>query len=59
VSRQDDFAEFALDLSPIDPSDIPHVMPANDNLLTKDRLSARCRALLRRVIALHDFSWLI
>ena len=34
-------------------SDIPYVVPANDNLLTKDRLSARCGNLLRRLIALH------
>ena len=31
-------------------SHIPYVMPANDNLLAKDRLSARSRALLRRVM---------
>jgi hypothetical protein len=31
--------------------------PANDNARTKDRLSARCRTLLRRLIALHGLSW--
>jgi hypothetical protein len=31
ASRQDDFAESAADLSPIDCADIPYVMPANDN----------------------------
>ena len=53
ASRQDDFAEPAADLSPIDSTDIPYVMPANDNLWTKDCLSARCGALLRRLIALR------
>jgi hypothetical protein len=46
--RKDDFAEPAADLSTIDSTDIPYVMPANDNAWTKDRLSARCGALLRR-----------
>ena len=32
ASRQDDFAESAADLSPIDCADIPYVMPANDNV---------------------------
>jgi hypothetical protein len=45
-SKQSDFAEF----SEID-SDIPFVDPANDNEPTKARLSARNRALMRRLIA--------
>ena len=49
ASRQDDFAESA--------ADIPYVMPANDNVRTKDRLSARCRTLLRRLIALYGLNW--
>ena len=53
ASRKDDFAEPAADLSTIDFTDIPYVVPANDNASTKDRLSARCGALLRRLIALH------
>ena len=58
ASRQDDFAESAADLSPIDCADIPYVMPANDNARTKDRLSARCGTLLRRLlIALHGLNW--
>ena len=44
ASRKDDFAEPAADLSTIDSTDIPYVMPANDNAWTKDRLSARCGA---------------
>ena len=46
-SKQNDFAEF----SEIDHSDIPFVDPANDNEPTKARLSARSRALMRRLIA--------
>ena len=58
ASRQDDFAESAADLSPIDCADIPYVMPANDNARTKDPLSARCGTLLRRLlIALHGLNW--
>jgi hypothetical protein len=40
VSKEDDFAEPAA--SRLDFSDIPLNRPANDNLQTKDRLSARC-----------------
>jgi hypothetical protein len=51
ASKEDDFAEPAA--SRLDFSDIPFIRPANDNLRTKDRLSARCTSLLRRLIALH------
>jgi hypothetical protein len=57
ASREDDFAEPAADASRLDFNDIPFIMPANDNLRTKDSLSAHCGALLRRLIALHGFSW--
>ena len=53
ASSQDDFAEPPKNTSGLGFSDIPYVVPANDNLLTKDRLSARCGNLLRRLIALH------
>jgi hypothetical protein len=53
ASRQDDF-----DLSPPDEdrvsTDIPYLVSANDNVRTKDRLSARCAALFRRLIALRS-----
>ena len=42
ASSQDDFAEPPKDASGLGFSDIPYVVPANDNLLTKDRLLARC-----------------
>ena len=48
ASRQDDFAELAVDASRLDVRDIICVA-ANDNL----RKSARCGRLLRRLIALH------
>ncbi len=57
-SRQDDFAEPAADASRPDFNDISFTIPANDNLRTKDRLSARCGSLLRRLIALHGLRWL-
>jgi hypothetical protein len=53
ASRQDDFDSPTPDEDWVDFSDIPHVVPANDNTRIKDRLSARCGALLRRLIALH------
>ena len=54
VSKEDDFAEQPADFSRLDFSDIPFIRPANDNLRTKDRLSARCASLLRRLFALHS-----
>jgi hypothetical protein len=53
-SKQDDFAEPADEASRLDFDDVPFVMPANDNVRTKDRLSARCGSLLRRLIASHS-----
>jgi hypothetical protein len=55
-SKEDDFAEPAAE-SRLDFNDIPFIMPANDNLRTKDRLSARCGSLLRRLIAMHTLRW--
>jgi hypothetical protein len=55
-SRQDDFAEPETDAGRVDIIDVPYVMPANDNSRSKDRLSARCGILLRRLIALHSLS---
>jgi hypothetical protein len=57
-SRQDDFAKLDADAGTVDVVDIPYVMPANDNSRTKDRLSARCGILLRRLFALHSLRWL-
>jgi hypothetical protein len=42
-SKQDVFAEPAADANRLDFNDIPFVVPANDNLGTKDRLSAPLR----------------
>jgi hypothetical protein len=55
ASREDDFAEPAPDASRLDFSDIPFITPANDNLRTQDRWSARRGSLLRRLFALHGF----
>jgi tRNA A37 threonylcarbamoyladenosine dehydratase len=56
-SRQDDFAELDADKCQSDTTDIAYVIPANDNVPTKVRLSARCRALLRRLMAIQSLSW--
>ena len=53
AAKPDDFVEPVSDASMIDSADVPYVTPANDNLRVKDRLSARCRSLLRRLIALN------
>ena len=53
-SNQDDFSDA--EPCQFDTSDVPYVTPANDNAPTKVRLSARCGALLRRLIALHRLS---
>ena len=50
--RQDDFVEPVSDANWVDSTDVPYVTPANDNLRVKDRLSARCGSLLRRLIAI-------
>jgi hypothetical protein len=56
AARQDDFDVPAPDEARVDLTDIPYVTPANDNTRTKDRLSTRCGALLRRLIGLHSLS---
>lgn len=53
ASPPNDFTELAIDANRLDFNNIAFVPPVNDNLLTKQRLSARCGCLLRRVIALH------
>jgi hypothetical protein len=58
TSRSDDFAERDPDNGWVDFTDVPYVMPANDNVRAKDRLSACGGALLRRLMALHSFTWL-
>jgi hypothetical protein len=40
-----------------DLDDIPFIIPANDNVQTKDGLSARRGSLLRRLLALHYLRW--
>jgi hypothetical protein len=40
ASRQDDFGEPPVDKGWV--ADIPYVMPANDDVRTKERLSAQC-----------------
>jgi hypothetical protein len=50
-SKQNDFAELNEDMSQLDFTDIPFVEPANDNELTRTRLSARCQTFLGRLIA--------
>ena len=57
ASRRDDFVEPAPDASRLDYNDIPYITAANDNFRVKDRLSARCGALLRRLIGLRSGSW--
>jgi hypothetical protein len=55
LSRHDDFSELdAAELAQFDISDIPRVIPANDNAPTKVRLTARFTALFRRLIVLHS-----
>jgi hypothetical protein len=41
ASKQDDFAEPAADASRLDFNDIPFIIPANDNVRTKDRVGPR------------------
>jgi hypothetical protein len=55
-SKHDDFAELDPEKCRLDTTNIPYVIPANDNAPTKVRLSARCGALLRRLIAMHSLN---
>ncbi len=57
ASRQDDTAEPTQEPSRVDCSGISYITAANDNFQLKDRLSARCGDLLRRLIGLHSGSW--
>ena len=54
ASKEDDFAQPAANASRLDLDDIPFIIPANDNVQTKDSLSARCGSLLRRLLALRS-----
>jgi hypothetical protein len=53
---QDDCTEPAPDARRLDCDHVPYITAANDNFRVKDRLSARCGALLRRLIGLHSRS---
>ena len=58
ASRQDDFdlpAQGNEDW--VDFTNIPYVTPANDNAPTKNGLSGRVGAVLRRLGALRRFNW--
>ena len=50
--RQDDFAEAPADRRRLVSYEIVYAPPANDNSLTKARLSVRCRSFFRQLIAL-------
>jgi hypothetical protein len=56
ASRQDDMP--AQDNEGwVDFTDIPYITPANDNAPTKNGLSGRVGAALRRLGALRRFNW--
>jgi hypothetical protein len=57
ASRQDIYDSPSAEADWVDSNDIPYALPANDNKATKDRLSARCAALLRHLLLLHGFDW--
>ena len=56
ASSQDVFDVPAPDEGSVNFTDLPFVTPANDNFRVKDRLSARCGELLRRLITMHSRS---
>jgi hypothetical protein len=53
AALRDDLGELTIPPGGLDCGDIPYIEAANDNCPVKDRLSARCRALLRRLLELH------
>jgi len=60
LRQHDEFGEIAVGTRQSDPTSIPYVMPANDNVPPRITLSARCRALLHRLVAKdRDASWRI
>ncbi len=52
-SRQSDFTDLSA-RSEITDTDIPYVIPANDNVPAKGWLSAICQTLFSRLIAMSD-----
>jgi hypothetical protein len=52
AALRNDLGEPTIPPSDLNCHDIPYIIAANDNFRVKDRLSARCRALLRRLIGL-------
>jgi hypothetical protein len=58
ASRQDDFDIPAQDnKGRVDFTDVAYVTPANDNVPTRNKLSGRVGAALRRLGALRGFNW--
>ena len=53
--RQDDFAETPADARRLDSCEILYAIAANDNSLTKARLSTRCWNLFR-LVAVHGLA---
>jgi hypothetical protein len=52
-SKRDDFTDLSAEMQRSDPVDVCCGSPANDNTPVRVRLSAHCRALLVRLIAMH------
>lgn len=55
-SKQDDLADPSGEIRRFDRVDIPYVVPANDNLPAKISLSARCQALIFRLITMRGLN---
>jgi len=55
-SKQDDFTDLSAEMRRPGPADIPYVISANDNMPASVRLSARCRSMLLRLIAMHSLN---
>jgi hypothetical protein len=56
AARRDDFDMSTPDEVGVDLTDILYITPANDNTRTRDRLSTRYGAFLRRLIGQHSLS---
>ncbi len=53
---QDDLADLAPDVTCLGYHGVTYTVAGNDNIRVKDRLSARCGALLRHLLDLRRFS---